>query len=175
MGLSAILLCSCEKEEIGDFYIAITNTYDFAIAVEMDGVDLSRRELTPGQSSYGNAAPGRYTVSATVTGDDYNNEFSSNSSVTENFIENGNYGWIAGEPQINYYGDVTEPADPIDPDTGGGGSGNCADLTYNGPTEGQIMQFCKAAQLYDCEGATTEKAYVCEILASYGASCQYCN
>ncbi len=52
---------------------------------------------------------------------------------------------------------------------------NCGSLSYNGPTEGQIMQFCQAAQLYDCEGAATERAYVCSVIADYGASCPYCN
>ncbi|GEQ87043.1 hypothetical protein ULMS_25510 [Patiriisocius marinistellae] len=190
--LIGLLFSSCEKDEIGDFYIGITNTYDFSIAISMDGVDLSRVELSPGQSSYGNAAPGTYTVSARVTGDDPNNEFPSNASVTKNFIEDGNYGWIAGEPDVEYFGNVNEPSDPVDPNSGGNGSGgnggngsggnggngggaNCDNLNYNGPTEGQIMQFCQAAQLYECLGATTEQDYVCDVIASYGASCPYCN
>ncbi len=75
---------------------------------------------------------------------------------------------------------VIEPDDiiitpPVDTGGSGSGGGDCGNLTYNGPTEGQIKQFCEAAQLYDCLGASTEKAYVCSIIADYGASCPYCN
>ncbi|GEQ87305.1 hypothetical protein ULMS_28130 [Patiriisocius marinistellae] len=66
------------------------------------------------------------------------------------------------------------------PDNGGGsnnGRGNidCGNLVYNGPTEGQIIQFCQTAQLYECLGQTTELEYVCDAIESYGASCPYCD
>ena len=62
--------------------------------------------------------------------------------------------------------------------SGGGNSGgnaDCDNLVYNGPTEGQVMQWCQAAQLYECLDATTELSYICDVIAEYGASCPYCN
>lgn len=77
---------------------------------------------------------------------------------------------------------VIEPDNNItsgsgDDDNGGGTGGgtDCDNLVYSGPTDGQIKQFCQSAQLYKCLGATNELNYVCDVLASYNASCSYCN
>lgn len=67
-------------------------------------------------------------------------------------------------------------SDSSDDEGNGGGSGSdCGNLEYNGPTEGQITQFCQAAQLAQCTGNTAEYNYLCDVIASYNASCPYCN
>jgi hypothetical protein len=67
-------------------------------------------------------------------------------------------------------------SDTSDDDGNGGGSGtDCGNLEYNGPTEGQIAQFCQTAQLAQCTGNTTEYNLLCDIIADYEATCPYCN
>jgi len=51
----------------------------------------------------------------------------------------------------------------------------CANLNYNGPTEGQAKQWCQYAQFLDCNGLITERDVQCQILLDYGATCPYCN
>jgi hypothetical protein len=79
---------------------------------------------------------------------------------------------IVIEPDENIFSD---PVGDGSGDGGGSGGTDCGNLVYTGPTEGQIMQWCQAAQLYQCLGATNELMYVCDALAEYGGSCSYCN
>ena len=91
--------------------------------------------------------------------------------VVDNFVSSGG-NVLAGPNAIGGAGS----SGGGDDDGGDGGSGTgCDDLAYNGPTEGQVMQWCQAAQIYECLNATDELNYLCDVIANYGASCPYCN
>ncbi len=101
----------------------------------------------------------------------FNNELGESQNLEVDFALEGDN--IVIEPDENIF------SDPVDDGGNGGGNGgggaDCNNLVYSGPTSGQDMQWCQAAQLYQCLGATTELNYVCDALAQSNVNCSYCN
>ncbi|GEQ86727.1 hypothetical protein ULMS_22350 [Patiriisocius marinistellae] len=161
----------------GESYIGHTGYPDNAIEVIIDNITLVINErVSNGNEEVIDGVRQDYPFEkiSGVLNVEFSNEAGESQNVEMDFNLEGEN--IVIEPDNNIF---TDPGDDGGNGNGGGGNGgggaDCDNLVYSGPTTGQDMQWCQAAQLYQCLGATTELNYVCDALAQSNVNCSYCN